>query len=267
MDRSFRTKKSLGQYFLVNPQVARKVVDAAHVDQGDVVLEIGCGPGALTELLLARADRVIGVEIDRRLGAVLKARFASRPGFLLLEQDILEVDIRQVAQSLGGSSLVVVGTIPYHLTSPILFKLLDHHSVLDRAVLTTQREVAERLVAKPGPNYSLLALAVQLKTVPRVVGHIGADAFQPRPKVESSIVRLDFAARTGVLGDAQRGVLRLARAGFAQRRKMLRNSLLNVPLSKSALAGMSGDTGIELSRRAETLSLEEWVSLAHAAGL
>lgn len=264
MEPTFRAKKSLGQNFLVDPQVARRIVEAARLDLRDTVLEIGCGTGALTELLLGEAGRVIGVEIDGRLVDLLGARLGSRPGFVLLKQDILDVDIRALARSVGAGPLVVVGTIPYHVTSPILFELLGCCDLVDRAVLTMQREVAERVVAEPGPNYSLLALAVQLQSEPRILGHIGPEAFQPRPKVQSTILGLDFSKDAQGSAETRRQALRLAKAAFGQRRKMLRNGLLRVPLSRAALAELSEEAGIDLSRRPETLTGEEWLALAGA---
>ena len=262
-----RAKKSLGQHFLVDPGAARKIVDAAHPSKEDAVLEIGCGTGCLTQLLLERAGVVVGVEIDHRLGGRLRERFSSMPNFELVEKDILQVDISQVALSLGRGLLIVVGTIPYHLTSPILFKLLRETRAISRAVLTMQREVAERLVAVPGSNYSLLALAVQLRSVPKVLGHISRDAFRPRPKVESSVVALEFSPDTRVCDEEENKLLRIAKAAFGQRRKMLRNSLANTGLSSEDLASVYEKTGIELSRRPETLTMDEWHALARAIGV
>lgn len=261
---AFRPKKSLGQHFLVDHHIAEKIVGAADVGREDTVLEIGPGHGALTEFLVGRARKVIAVEIDPRLAVRLKARFASSPNFVLLEADILQVDIRLVVQSLPSPQLVIVANLPYSITSPLLFKLLDHSDVVDRAVLTMQREVAERLVAEPGPNYSFLSLAVQLQSVPRLLFHVTPDAFRPMPKVQSSVVALDFSTGAHISPDMRRMVLRVARTAFGQRRKMLRSSLLNVPLSKPALAEIADDTGIQLSRRPETLSIEEWLILGQA---
>ena len=261
---AFRPRKSLGQHFLVDRQVAEKIVGAADVSDQDTVLEIGPGHGALTELLVARAHKVIAVEIDRRLGVRLKARFASNPNFVLLEADILQVDLRALVQSLPCPHLRIVANLPYSITSPVLFKLLDYNDVVDRAILTMQREVAERLVAEPGPNYSFLSLAVQLQSVPRRLFHIAPDAFRPKPKVQSSVLSLDLSKGVCVSPDVRRTVLRVAKTTFGQRRKMLRSSLLTMPLSKPDLAEIAEDTGIELSRRPETLSIEEWLILGQA---
>ena len=261
---AFRPKKSLGQHFLVDRQIAEKIVGAASVSHKDTVLEVGPGHGALTELLLARARKVIAVEIDSRLAVRLKTRFASSPNFVLLEADILQVDIRLLAQSFSCPHLMIVANLPYSITSPLLFRLLGHSDVVDRAVLTMQREVAERLAAEPGPNYSFLSLAVQLQSVPRRLFHIAPDAFRPKPKVQSSVVGLDFCIGARISPDMRRMVLRVAKTAFGQRRKMLRSSLLSMPLSKPDLAEIAEDTGIELSRRPETLSIEEWLILGQA---
>lgn len=258
-----RPKKGLGQNFLVDPAHRARIVAAADLTPHDTVLEVGPGPGILTELLAQQAGAVVAVELDDRLIPFLRERFASYPRVSIVHGDILQSD---PAQLTGGQPYKVVANLPYYITSAVIRHLLESDPAPDTLVLTVQREVAERMVAAP-PEMSLLALGVQFYCTARVVGQIPAGAFYPVPKVDSAVVRLDRRAEPVAAGVEAAAFFRLARAGFSQPRKQLRNSLAaGLGKSPAAVEAWLAAAGIDPRRRAETLTLTEWGTLALIPG-
>lgn len=257
-------KKSLGQNFLHDPHLLEKIVAQADLRPDDVVLEIGAGTGNLTRLLAGRSRRVIAVEIDGRLVPLLREEFDGQPHVEIVHGDILELDL---ADRLCGVPYVVVANLPYYITSAILRRLFEEFPRPRRAVITVQREVAERIVAGPG-EMSLLAASVQFYGHPQLAFRINPAAFWPRPEVESAAVRIDLYDRPPVDVPGEETFFRVVRAGFGQKRKQLRNSLsAGLGLDKSRVDALLAGAGIDPQRRAETLNLEEWAALArHLAG-
>jgi 16S rRNA (adenine1518-N6/adenine1519-N6)-dimethyltransferase len=271
----FHPKKSLGQNFLVDPVHRARIVAAAELTRGDAVLEIGAGDGSLTALIAAQAGRVVAVELDSRLIPGLRERFASQPHVTVLWGDIRELEIGDLmlraqvgaGSSAGGESLrspyfKVVANLPYYITALVIRRLLETPQPPDLLVLTVQREVAERIVASP-PRMSLLAVSVQFYCDALIVDRIPAHAFRPAPKVESATVCL---RRRGEPLFPQLRVddfFQVARAGFCQKRKQLRNSLaFGMGVSPVLSAQWLQAAGVSCERRAETLSLQEWGRLA-----
>lgn len=254
-----RPKKSLGQNFLVDPTHRARIVDAADLTVDDTVLEIGPGPGVLTELIAAAAGRVIAVELDDRLVPFLQERFAAQPNVTIIHGDILRSDPDALAE---GRPYKVVANLPYYITSAAIRHLLEAKSAPEVLVLTVQKEVGERMVAQP-PNMSLLALGVQFYCTGRIVAKVPAGAFYPVPKVDSAVVRLDRRS-TPVAEDVDAGrFFAVARAGFSQPRKQLRNSLASgLQMAPVDVECWLASAGIDPKRRAETLSLAEWAALA-----
>ena len=257
-----RPKKSLGQNFLVDETAAERIVAAADLSPRDSVLEVGPGLGALTLHLASAAARVVAVELDQRLIPVLEHTLAACPNVQIVHGDILKLD----PAALLASDYKVVANIPYYITSALLRHLLEASVSPALMVLTVQEEVARRIVAAPG-DMSLLAVGVQFYGRPRIVTRIKAGAFYPRPKVNSSVVQIDLRAETRPALDATNVDLffKLARAGFSQRRKQLRNALaggLGRPRDEIDAALTRAE--IDPRRRAQTLSLEEWAALTHA---
>jgi 16S rRNA (adenine1518-N6/adenine1519-N6)-dimethyltransferase len=248
---SIRPKKSLGQNFLRDPNTVRKIVDALEAPAGAAVVEIGPGTGAMTGELAARYPEMTAIEVDARAVDHLRE---SLPDVDVRHEDVLEVDWARLAQEKGGP-LWVIGNLPYYITSPILFGLLDAGDVIHRAVLMMQKEVAQRLVAVPRTKaYGILSVQTQLWSTPRLLFGVGRNVFFPRPDVDSAIVRLDFDRAAP---DVDREHLRLViRTAFNQRRKTLRNALRGIA---PAGAGLDGDVA---GRRAEELAPEEFVELA-----
>jgi len=253
-------KKGLGQSFIHDPNVLEKIATLAELMPDDTVLEIGPGTGALTEHIAPHVRQVIGVGIDERLIPVLEARFAHVPNVRFLHQDILETHLRETVPP----GYVVVANLPYYITSAILRHLLENPPQARRLILTVQLEVAERLIAKPG-EMSLLSVSVQYYAKARIVMRINKAVFYPRPDVDSAVVRLDphLSPPVDVPNDAI--FFRVVRAGFAQKRKQLKNTIGDgLSIGHEQAGDVITAAGIDPKRRAETLSLEEWAALARA---
>ena len=263
---SHRPRRRFAQNFLVDREVIRSIIGLVRPKKGEVVVEIGPGRGALTNGLVAGMERLVAVEIDRDLAAMLHERLGAK-GLHLIEGDILEVDLGQVLRDEGGDSLLIVGNLPYNITAPLIFHFLAQADHIDRAVIMVQREVAQRLVATPGSkDYSLLSVLVRMRAEVEMRLQVGRHCFRPSPSVDSAFVELRFAdgPRFPVEDAACFG--RVVRQAFGQRRKMLRNSLLglNPEGGRDWLEGLGERAGIELTRRPEELSIEEFIRLSDA---
>lgn len=259
-NHGLRGKKWLGQNFLVDPAAVLKIVDAAELTPADTVLEIGPGPGALTTQIAERAGRVIAVEIDADVLPVLRGTLASFENVTLIHGDILEQDIA----ALVPPPYKVIANLPYYITSAVLRHLLETRSRPTTLVVTVQREVAQRIVAAPD-EMSLLGVSVQFYGRPRIVTRIPPGAFRPVPQVHSAAVHIDCFDPLPWGKVDEELFFRVVRAGFGQKRKQLKNALahgLSLPLDGVEAALVQA--GIDSRRRAETLSVEEWVALSQA---
>jgi 16S rRNA (adenine1518-N6/adenine1519-N6)-dimethyltransferase len=258
-----RAKKSWGQNFLGDEEILDHIARLAVDRPGELVVELGAGLGHLTARLLARGAEVIAVERDRELAGVLRGELGER--MQLLEADAARLEYLPLAR---GAKVAVVGNLPYHLTSPILFGLLDQADVLSRAVLLVQSEVAHRLAALPGTKaWGLLSVLLQHRAQVSVERRVPSGAFLPPPRVESAVLRLAFGPARSPVADPAR-FRRLVKAGFAQRRKVLANSLAAGRIAPAdSLAAALDRAGIDARRRGETLTVEEWAALDHALGV
>ncbi|HEX7976809.1 MAG TPA: 16S rRNA (adenine(1518)-N(6)/adenine(1519)-N(6))-dimethyltransferase RsmA [Anaerolineales bacterium] len=247
--------KRLGQNFLVDESALNKIVEIAEVGSDDTVLEVGPGLGSLTSLLATQARRVVAVELDENLLPPLREALASYSNVELVQGDILALDTERL---IGEASYRVVANIPYYITSALIRHLLEAKARPVQMVLTVQREVAERITARPG-DMSLLALSVQVYGRPEVMARIPAGAFYPAPTVDSAVVRVGLYPEPILPAKQLDAFFRLAKAGFSQKRKTLRNALAGgmhwSPVQAEAVLRAAG---IDPKRRAETLSLEEW---------
>lgn len=251
-EAGLKAKKSLSQNFLVDRKVLSSIVKATGVAAGGEVLEIGPGPGALTETLLAHDIRITAVELDRGFAAALRQR--EEPRLTVVEGDALEVPL----EPLAARARVVVGNLPYAITTPLLGRFLPRFDLFDRIVVMVQKEVAERMCAVPGnKTFGLLSLFVQLHAVPEWVCSVSAKAFRPVPKVDSAVVAMQLMRPAA---EAQRA-LSLARTAFQQRRKMIRSTLSRV-LPQELLYEALSDAGISPEARPETLGPNQWCRLA-----
>ena len=251
-----RPSKALGQNFLHDAAIVRRIADSADLQPDELVVEIGPGLGVLTRELSQRAGRVIAIELDGRLAE--HVRGLSLPNTDVVEMDVLRADLTEIT---GGKPYVVVANLPYSVAAAAIAHLLESESRPSRLVVMVQREVAERICAKP-PKMSILSVSVQFFGEPRILFRIGPGAFIPVPKVESAVLRIDVSETPPLDATERVRFFDLVRAGFGQRRKQLLNSMaagLNV--AKSTVAETSEHAGIDPKRRAETSSVADWLRL------
>ena len=267
LDRyGFTFKKKFGQNFLINDQILDEICDAADITKEDFVLEIGPGIGTLTQVLSERAGKVLAVELDTKLLPILADTLAFCKNTEVLNQDILKVDLEEIAREKNeGHPFKVVANLPYYITTPILLNLLTGHAPVESITVMVQKEVAERMQAGPGTkDYGALSLAIQYYTVPEYICTVTPDNFIPRPKVDSAVIRLDLRKEAAVETDDEKLLFQLIRAAFSQRRKTLVNSLSNAAIfdiSKEDVRQALKEMGLEESIRGEKLSLEDFAKL------
>jgi len=272
-----RAKKSWGQNFLGDEGILDDIARLAAPREGDPVVELGAGLGHLTARLVARGARVVAVERDRDMAAVLRGELGGR--IVLLEADAARLEYGKVAAAITASTptpastpppaskIAVVGNLPYHLTSPILFSLLDQVEHVSRAVFLVQREVAERLAARPGTaDWGILSVLLQREAEVSIERIVPPGAFLPPPKVDSAVVCAIFRPPLEQVRDPAR-FRRLVKAGFAQRRKTLKNALGAARVAEpGALHAALAAAGVDPGRRGETLTVAEWAALDRALG-
>lgn len=250
----------LGQHFLVDANIVRKIVAAAAITSDETVLEIGPGRGILTEALCHAAKHVIAVELDRRLAEYVRETLRARTNLDVREGDALTFPYDSLPPG-----TVVVANLPYYISTPLLFTLFDARHRLDRMVLMLQTEVARRLVAPPGSKeYGILSVLCRYWTEPKVAFHVSRHCFHPKPDVESTVLTLAVRREPPVLVRDEAHFVRIVRAAFAHRRKTVANSLRNEGFPPEAVAAALAHAHIAPTRRAETLSLEEFAALSEA---
>lgn len=261
-----RPKKALGQHFLTSDGIGRRIVEAAGVDADTVVLEIGSGTGALTRRLVERARHVVGVEIDAALYRALLSEFADCRNLTLHHQDVRSLDIAEVCRTHRVDDLVVVGNLPYHITGAVIERLLTHRPVIRRATIMVQEEVGDRLMAPPGgKTYGALSVIVQYVYHPRLLFRVAPGNFIPRPGVRSIVMTLTPHPAPPITVRDPDLFVRLVKAAFRHRRKMLHHALtggLFPGIDAARLPDIARQAGIDLRRRGETLSLAEFGRLA-----
>jgi 16S rRNA (adenine1518-N6/adenine1519-N6)-dimethyltransferase len=268
---SGKRKPKLGQNFLVDRTAARDIVEALGDISDRTVIEIGPGPGVLTNLLVARARRVIGVELDRVLAAQLRLRYATRDNIEILESDFVTVEFPTLLGRKAGplqdlrptqpETVDVVGNIPYYITSDIVLRLLKLHQNIQRAVIMVQREVADRIAAEPGGrDYGLLSATVQLFARVEKLFTLPPTAFNPPPEVHSTVLRLTMAPRLNELRVEEEPFVEFLKLAFAQKRKTLVNNLREKYDSK-AIQGALKSAGLRADVRAEAVPLESMAQL------
>ncbi|MFS0725086.1 16S rRNA (adenine(1518)-N(6)/adenine(1519)-N(6))-dimethyltransferase RsmA [Paenibacillus sp. 1P07SE] len=265
----FSFKKSLGQNFLIDPNILRKIVESAGLDETKGALEIGPGIGALTQELAAVAGKVTAVEIDRRLIPILRDILADTPQVEVIQGDVLELDLRKLLEQQfeGCGGVSVVANLPYYVTTPILMKLLEERLPLENIVVMIQKEVAERMAASPGGKvYGSLSVAVQYYCEPELVCTVPHTVFIPQPNVDSAVIKLTLRKEPPVRVSDETFYFRVVQASFAQRRKTLANNLTAFvgKERREALIGLLEEIGVAPTRRGETLSLAEFAAVSEA---
>ncbi|MDO4328445.1 MAG: 16S rRNA (adenine(1518)-N(6)/adenine(1519)-N(6))-dimethyltransferase RsmA [Lachnospiraceae bacterium] len=264
----FAFQKKFGQNFLIDTHVLEKIIRAAGVTKDDLVLEIGPGIGTMTQYLAEASRQVIAVEIDSNLIPILKETLADYENVLVINQDILKVDINQLAKEHnGGRPIKVVANLPYYITTPIIMGLFESHVPIDNITVMVQKEVADRMQVGPGSkDYGALSLAVQYYAQPYIVANVPPNCFIPRPNVGSAVIRLTRHEKPPVEVKDEKLMFRLIRASFNQRRKTLQNGLNNspeVPYTKEQIAAAIDSLGVSPSVRGEALGLEQFAALAN----
>lgn len=263
----FAFQKKFGQNFLIDEGIVNKIVREAGVTKDDFVLEIGPGIGTMTQLLCEQAGGVAAVEIDTNLIPILKETLAEYDNVTIINEDILKVDIKKLAEEKnGGKPIKVVANLPYYITTPIIMGLFESNVPIDSITVMVQKEVADRMQVGPGTkDYGALSLAVQYYSKPQVVINVPPECFIPRPNVGSAVIRLTRYKEPPVKVKDEKLMFKLIRASFNQRRKTLANGLNNSPeinFSKEEITAAIESLHKGSSIRGEALTLSEFVALS-----
>ena len=258
-----RARKRLGQHFLSDPRILDRIVGALHLHGGETVIEVGPGRGSLTDRLQGRCANLVAIELDRELAPRLRERYAGAPHVRVVEGDVLDLAFGELA----GGPYVLIGTVPYYITTPIIFHALERPRA-ERAVFLVQREVAERLAAPAGSEpWGALSANVQALARVELLFTVGAGSFSPPPKVESAVVRITPRSDPAISPAEEAGFSRFVIAAFSQRRKQLKSVMRTIAkLDTAGAAALVARTGLSPEGRAETLSVDQLARLYRAVG-
>jgi 16S rRNA (adenine1518-N6/adenine1519-N6)-dimethyltransferase len=267
---AIKPRKNLGQSFLVEQDIIKKIVLLMNVTEKDVVVEIGAGIGVMTEYLAQNGAKIIAVELDNQLVKVLEDRLSKYDNVRIYHENILHFDFRKIAET-EHQKVKVAGNIPYNISSPLLFKLLSFRNIIDTFVLMMQKEMVERLVASPGGKvYGVPSVVLQMFSKVEKVLDVPAYCFHPRPKVESSVMKGHFLEKPIIELKDEEFFIKLVRDSFAQRRKMLMNNLKKSKLLEGVSEGFIKESlasaDIDGQRRGETLDVKEFGNLSNILG-
>lgn len=267
----FMFQKKFGQNFLIDTHVLEKIISAAGITKNDCVLEIGPGIGTMTQYLAENAGHVVAVEIDRNLIPILKETLADYNNVTVINEDILRVDIKALAEEYnGGKPIKVVANLPYYITTPIIMGLFESGVPIDNITVMVQKEVADRMKEGPGSkDYGALSLAVQYYAEPEIVANVPPNCFIPRPNVGSAVIRLTRHKEMPVEVKDPALMFKIIRASFNQRRKTLQNGLGNapeLPYTKEQIAAAIAEMGLTPTIRGEALSLAQFAQLSDILG-
>lgn len=252
--------KAFGQNFLIDRFILRQIVAAAEIDAADSILEVGAGTGVLTRELARQAKRVVAVELERDMLALLAETTRDCANVEIIARNLLHLDPVAV---FGSAPYKLVANLPYYITAPTFRHFLESAAAPRLIVVMVQEEVAERITAAPG-DLSLLAVSVQFYGKPRIVARVPAEAFYPAPKVDSAILRVDVSAESPLTPEQRKRFFRIVQAGFSAKRKQLHNALESaLHLPPETVRAWLAAASIEASRRAETLDIAEWLNLWH----
>ena len=267
----FMFQKKFGQNFLIDTHVLEKIISSAGVTKEDCVLEIGPGIGTMTQYLAENARQVVAVEIDKNLIPILGETLAGYDNVIVINEDILKVDIKEIAEKYNdGRPIKVVANLPYYITTPIIMGLFESGVPIDNITVMVQKEVADRMQEGPGSkDYGALSLAVQYYAEPEIVAIVPPNCFIPRPNVGSAVIRLTRHKEMPVTVKDAEHMFRIIRASFNQRRKTLQNGLNNspeIPYSKEKILAAIEQMGLPATVRGEALSLEQFSQLSDILG-
>lgn len=262
----FTFSKSLGQNFLINPSVCPKMAQMCTAGDGVGVIEIGPGIGVLTNELCRLADKVVAIELDKRLLPVLGETLAEYDNLKIVNADILKLDLhRLISEEFEGMRVAICANLPYYITSPVIMKLLEDRLPIDSITVMVQKEAAQRICAEVGTRQSgAVTASVNYYSKPQMLFSVGAGSFMPAPKVDSAVIRLDVLKKPPVKVDDEKKFFAVIKAAFSQRRKTLANSLSSgLPLEKSRVTQILCKVGVDVNARAERLTLEDFAAIAN----
>lgn len=265
-NHGFRLTKSLGQNFLVDDNLLKKIVDAAEITKEDIVFEVGTGIGTLTYELAKRAKKVVAVEIDKNLIPILQDTLCEFDNVTIINQDILRTDLKELTPKYAqGRPIKVVANLPYYITTAIIMKFLESNISLDLFVLMIQKEVADRIAAKPSTkDYGSLTVAIQYYATSEIIAKAPKTAFVPQPNVDSSVIRLRIKTKREVQVQNEELFFKVVRGSFSKRRKTIFNSLSTYEnFDKQTVLQALEKSGIDPKRRGETLSIDEFAELTN----
>lgn len=257
--------KNLGQNFLIDDEIVSGIIESANISKEDLVIEIGPGLGTITKELLERAGKVICIELDERMIAILNDRFSLYDNFELINEDILKVNLQKLINNENFKTTKVVANLPYYITTPIIMKLLEERLDIETITVMIQKEVAERLVAEPGKGESgAITYGVHYYTKPKTVLQVPSTAFIPEPKVNSTVIQLEVQREPTVKVENEEKLFELIKIAFMQKRKTLLNALTNSNKygTKEEIEKVIEDIGLDLRIRPEKLTLEQYAELS-----
>lgn len=265
----FTFSKSLGQNFLINPSVCPKMAEQSGAKKGVGVIEVGPGIGVLTCQLAERADRVVAIELDKRLLPVLDETLAEYDNIKIINDDILKIDLKKLIETeFSGMEVVVCANLPYYITSPVIMKLLEDRLPINALTVMVQKEAAQRICAEVGSRQSgAVTVAVNYYAKPQILFGVSAGSFMPAPKVDSAVIRLDILKEPCVQVEDEELFFKVVKAAFSQRRKTLPNSLsAGLQISKLAVTDALNRANVPVNYRAEQLTMEQLAKISNAIG-
>lgn len=265
----FTFSKSLGQNFLINPSVCPKMAEQSGAKKGVGVIEVGPGIGVLTCQLAERADRVVAIELDKRLLPVLDETLAEYDNIRIINDDILKIDLKKLIETeFSGMEVVVCANLPYYITSPVIMKLLEDRLPINALTVMVQKEAAQRICAEVGSRQSgAVTVAVNYYAKPQILFGVSAGSFMPAPKVDSAVIRLDILKEPCVQVEDEELFFKVVKAAFSQRRKTLPNSLsAGLQISKLTATNALNRANVPVNYRAEQLAMEQLAKISNAIG-
>lgn len=261
----FTFSKALGQNFLINPSVCPRMAEYCGADEGVGVIEVGPGFGVLTHELCKLADKVVSIELDKRLMPVLAETMAEHDNFKVINEDILKIDLHKLIEDeFQGMRVVVCANLPYYITSPVIMKLLEDKLPIEAITVMVQKEAAQRLCAKVGTrDSSAITVAVNYYSEPNLLFHVSAGSFMPAPKVDSAVIRLDISDEPRAKAKDEKMFFKVVKASFAQRRKTVVNSISSsLSIEKAKVEEALANSGVSKTARAEQLTLEDFANIS-----
>lgn len=262
----FTFSKSLGQNFLINPSVCPRMAELSGAGKCVGVIEIGPGIGVLTNELCKLADRVVAIELDKRLLPVLKETLAEYDNLKVINADVLEINLHKLIEDeFSGMEIIVCANLPYYITSPVIMKLLEEKLPISAITVMVQKEAAQRICAEVGSRQSgAVTVSINYYAKPEMLFPVSAGSFIPAPKVDSAVIRLNVLSEPPVKVNDEKKFFSVVKASFAQRRKVISNSLSSgLSLSKEKTAEILEKAGVPLNARAEKLSLQDFADIAN----